>query len=1180
MSRRNIVQLAAPQQPLCLQPTDPRASPYCPIASSLRPRQFALSPHWLYPHHSGQSGVPSLPSSPFWDPTTACLSCVAPSSYGTASERRGLGLAPDPDVHMVDRHAAHFASTSSDQVYVPSAASSPYVWPAQQSSPLARPSWRPLQVSMSSPGLGARQPSSSISQPPRQIRFVANDGQPHLKRRRISAADDDSSNPEGRTSPSKSASYSPVKRGHRRSDSQISTSKSPGRLHRRSASSISMLSHFSEIPEPRTLGHPLASDEGHQLPTSDAQSGQAPGYRVSFFRHFGPTAIVPGFKKVVVQMEAQRSSSAADPPSSAFIGPPGAAPSFRGAPTATSQPGAEARSDFPFYEPQDVVPNSPLIAELVDAFFVHLGCNFPFLQREPFVRDVAGKRVEPILVNAVCALSARFSAHPLLTAPSSRSLGGGPAGTMPSKPEQGQPFAQRAKSAVSGTFSCPSVAVVQACLLLAYEEFGSGHDSGVWMYLGIAIRMAQDLGMQKLKGIRFAGRRGPTPKTAKKSEQRQPDESESPEKESNAGVLSAEMREQGAAERGRVDTFWAVFFLDRVISSGTGRPVTLRDKDVELSFPSQDEVDPDTAWPAPFPSLIRIIHIYGRVTDLLNNITEAHHVTPDKLKRLAGMERDLTGIYQRLSPRLHFNVVNFQHYVKLHQGTNFILLHFWFHALIVLMHQPTLLHSFGGRIQQLFPTSQELSMSSAKTIADILAFAELLDARSFIGNPYSSQPMYIAACAFLMESTVHAASDPTSRGGSLPPAGPAGEGEEAAPSTRQRRPSHKDILQEASVADPESSKHSLLATAANQNYQRCYKALKALESYWAGTKYIITVLDQKARGVGDPLLYTTEEMESALQVPRPGPTFTRPEWRTPSTQEGRVGPPEQRQLRRDGQLGKRTVAEGSYEHPVSPTMDPNQAIGWSVTGTTDSSGSNPAFLYQSSGGEAFSALPDQLSHEHPALREPPATTAAGPAYVRHSTQRAVRPFSQTGTPAAASFPYLDARRRRSRRHALTDQAAHRHVSQFSHMASDPASQPEAEMSLGLSSPYPASADTPASTTYALQRALFEHASSPRADAFSFLGPQIDPRVVLPGTLPQGEIGTYGAGGDIPIGSQDMDMSGLGAGMMPWLDYLPHDVLDVFERGGEASQGQLDASQQAEAASMPPGTLPGAPPASQ
>src|SRR5271169_442312 len=86
----------------------------------------------------------------------------------------------------------------------------------------------------------------------------------------------------------------------------------------------------------------------------------------------------------------------------------------------------------------------------------------------------------------------------------------------------------------------------------------------------------------------------------------------------------------------------------------------------------------------------------------------------------------------------------------------------------MLLHQPTLMHSFEGPIQQLLPNSRELSMSSAKTVADILAFAELIDPKSFIGNPFTSQPMYIAACAFLMESAAHTSSQPGSRNATPP----------------------------------------------------------------------------------------------------------------------------------------------------------------------------------------------------------------------------------------------------------------------------------------------------------------------------------------------------------------------------------------------------------------------------
>ena len=74
----------------------------------------------------------------------------------------------------------------------------------------------------------------------------------------------------------------------------------------------------------------------------------------------------------------------------------------------------------------------------------------------------------------------------------------------------------------------------------------------------------------------------------------------------------------------------------------------------------------------------------------------------------------------------------------------------------------------------------------------------------------------------------------------------------------------------------EHAKRGLLAAAASQNYQRCYKALKALETYWAGARYIVTVLDQKAKGSLDPLLYTAEYLGGAAQSQATGALLPAP----------------------------------------------------------------------------------------------------------------------------------------------------------------------------------------------------------------------------------------------------------------------------------------------------------------
>lgn len=160
----------------------------------------------------------------------------------------------------------------------------------------------------------------------------------------------------------------------------------------------------------------------------------------------------------------------------------------------------------------------------------------------------------------------------------------------------------------------------------------------------------------------------------------------------------------------------------------------------------------------------------------------------------------------------------------------------------------------------------------------MLSFAELLDSKSFIGNPFTSQPMYIAACAFLLESATHSLSRSQSREATPP----------GSPRYSSRESGRTQGLSESGVSSgiegsrglvfskksrfsnkQDLGKQSLLAAAATHNYQRCYNALKALESYWAGTRYIVTVLDQKAKGSVDPLLYSAEDLDNDHQAEGP-----------------------------------------------------------------------------------------------------------------------------------------------------------------------------------------------------------------------------------------------------------------------------------------------------------------------
>ena len=65
--------------------------------------------------------------------------------------------------------------------------------------------------------------------------------------------------------------------------------------------------------------------------------------------------------------------------------------------------------------------------------------------------------------------------------------------------------------------------------------------------------------------------------------------------------------------------------------------------DIEISFPYRADEQAIDGYPDPFPAMIKIVHMYGRVADVLNNLKEVSQVTPEVLKRLASMEKDLTG---------------------------------------------------------------------------------------------------------------------------------------------------------------------------------------------------------------------------------------------------------------------------------------------------------------------------------------------------------------------------------------------------------------------------------------------------------------------------------------------------------------------------------------------------------
>jgi hypothetical protein len=397
------------------------------------------------------------------------------------------------------------------------------------------------------------------------------------------------------------------------------------------------------------------------------------------------------------------------------------------------------------------------------------------------------------------------------------------------------------------------------------------------------------------------------------------------------------------------------------------------------------------------------------------------------------------------------------------------------------------------------------------------------------------------ACAFLQETAIHSAS-------SQPQSRPTSPGPKSDQSQDVKPPLGQ--LQIDSVADnrqtiqdrdqKQAAKHTLLASAANQNYQRCYRALKSLETYWAGIKYILTVLDQKAKGVGDPLLYTTEEMESALEVPRPEPSFTSPGWRR-KLSWGTYLAPENADADVSNMPAAIRKGVRTPTMPGSPAAHPSQgmpsllaqnsitnssAIGWSLTGNMNSPSTNVAVMYTAENNREAKQAPSKHS----------------PTDTRPSIASLMSQPVKFESPMPPMYPSFDPA-------SMPPPPGHAFGTAS---APDPALVSDADLLLNLHSPF--SGASPA-TNHALQSPTSYLRAVPNQTQNTQM--QGAPSTDFSPTYTAYPASADTLFGDMVIDTQDVDMSVLGADMMPWdLEYLPHDLLyfgDGAENGGPEGQ---------------------------
>ncbi|KAH8434880.1 putative C6 transcription factor [Aspergillus melleus] len=185
----------------------------------------------------------------------------------------------------------------------------------------------------------------------------------------------------------------------------------------------------------------------------------------------------------------------------------------------------------------------------------------------------------PLIPLGVLALTARF--HPQLVAYHSPSSPGNPPNPLAASEFYATALRSRLAGIDGASLAVPDLTRVQALLILALHEWGMCRGKSAWLYVGMAIRLSQAMGLPfELENDVFARETPRSPALKAEAELfgvvRRPTE---PKEQTSDDIIAQETKRR---------TFWACFLLDRCLSSGKYRPRMIRVKELGIQLPSDN----------------------------------------------------------------------------------------------------------------------------------------------------------------------------------------------------------------------------------------------------------------------------------------------------------------------------------------------------------------------------------------------------------------------------------------------------------------------------------------------------------------------------------------------------------------------------------------------------------------
>ena len=395
-----------------------------------------------------------------------------------------------------------------------------------------------------------------------------------------------------------------------------------------------------------------------------------------------------------------------------------------------------------FTEGSDALPPQHIQDHLTEVFFDCVyGQSYLLLHKPSFMRKLKAGSVPPVLILAVCAISARFSTHPQVSRSEPAFL-------------RGEQWATPARTIVEKRHFEPNITILTCMIILGLHYFGTCEGGLSWSFGGQAMRMGYALQLHKELDHDPLGQA-------------------QAERAAASGKPVPQIPELSFTDREiRRRTMWACYLMDCFNSSGTERPsflneeymsiqLPIKESHFQMEIPGQTEdleghvvsntsraLDDQPGLQAEARSnmgvgayVVRAVVVWKRIVKYLNlggKEKDSHSIWDDR-SQFADLQRQIVQLKASLPIMLVYNKENLATHATERLANQFLCLH------IIIAQASLFLHRFA------IPTAPNTHRSySPNTPKAFLATAAttVLDAASQISTFLSDSTGYTFTVPF------------------------------------------------------------------------------------------------------------------------------------------------------------------------------------------------------------------------------------------------------------------------------------------------------------------------------------------------------------------------------------------------------------------------------------------------